>query len=487
MKKRLISFLLALTLCLGLCVPALAYDDKVYDKDTLISTFGVEYDNVVVKSGVTVTFKDRKPDPNAIFIYGSLTVEEGGSITGPGTLGFFQGSSFSGIDLYYKVRGHEVLITDSVVFETLMEYDPENRLIFWWNEATGHFALTGEGGEFDPLFDHYPIKDAVYAESADLNDEMGCNWGNCVIRSGVTVTLPREHRGVHGTLTLEPGARMVGGCLELFEGAAVSGLTLWYRVKGEILELPEDGLSRLLERWNEDRLSFNYDGDSDRYVFHADFDGDPFMAPPSPREDQGAQENLHSAQRLNRLGLFRGTNTEGDPVFELERLPKRTEAVVLLIRLLGKDGEASAWPAEYAYGDIDGWACSYISYAFAAGLTNGVGGGRFNSAEDTPEARATPATPQQFLTFVLRALGYEDESTGGTDFSWRSPETLGLELHLIRGDGDIAGFDRGVCAHVMDQAMLTPMKDGRPLWQKLTEEGVFTQPEFDAVYGRQGS
>ena len=360
MRTRLFSFLLVLVLCLGLCTPALAYDDKVYDKDTLINVFGVEYNNVVVKAGVTVTFKKFEPDPSAIFIHGSLTVEEGGCITGPGTIALLNGAPYSGIDLYYKVRGQEVLISSNEIYNGLVEDDPENRLIFWWNEATGHFALTGYGFEHDPFTD-------------------------------------------------SPG--------------------------------------------------------------------------PQP---QANPEDLHSAQRLNRLGLFRGTNGEGEPVFELERLPKRTEAVVLLIRLLGKDGEAGAWPAEYTYGDIDGWAVSYISYAFAAGLTNGVGGGRFNSTEDTPEARATVSTPQQFLTFVLRALGYADESTGGTDFSWRSPETLAQELRLIRGDGDLTGFNRGICAHVMDQALLTPMKDGRPLWQKLMEEGVFTQPEFEAVYGRQG-
>ena len=49
-----------------------------------------------------------------------------------------------------------------------------------------------------------------------------------------------------------------------------------------------------------------------------------------------------AADALYALGLFQGTGTdaEGQPVFELDRAPTRYEALVMLVRLLGKEGEA---------------------------------------------------------------------------------------------------------------------------------------------------
>ena len=50
-----------------------------------------------------------------------------------------------------------------------------------------------------------------------------------------------------------------------------------------------------------------------------------------------------AAEELYDLGLFKGTgNVGGKPVFELERTMTREEALVMLIRLLGKEKEALA-------------------------------------------------------------------------------------------------------------------------------------------------
>ena len=462
MKKRLFSLVLALVLCLGLCPAVLAYGDMTYDKDTLITAFGADYDNVVVKAGVTVTFKERKPDPNALFIHKSLTVEEGGRITGPGTIGLFQGCTYSGIDLYYRVRGEEALL-DQEKLDWLIADDPEHRLIFWWNAETGHFATLGYGFEFDPFFDGSAVKDVEYPESADLRTVQSYQWNNCVIRSGATVTLSEGGKELHGALTLEEGGRLIGGHLDFFRGASVTGLTLWYRVQGETLPVPGNDPSSLLPEDEPDRrLNFMYEEAGDRYVLSGEFGQDPFQSEPTAEDS--------AALRLQALGLFIGTGTD----FELHRPAKRTEAVVMLIRLLGQEAKALEQTADYPYDDVPAWANRYVAYAFATGLTNGVGDGVFGEGE---------ATARQFLTFVLRSLGYRDESTGGEDFSWRSPENLALELGLIRGLADLEGYNRGNCVFAMEKALTCPNPYKRPLWELLAEQGAFTREDYLRVYG----
>lgn len=48
------------------------------------------------------------------------------------------------------------------------------------------------------------------------------------------------------------------------------------------------------------------------------------------------------AEGLHEFGLFDGTgvNADGSPIYSLERSATRQEAVVMLIRLLGKETEA---------------------------------------------------------------------------------------------------------------------------------------------------
>lgn len=114
------------------------------------------------------------------------------------------------------------------------------------------------------------------------------------------------------------------------------------------------------------------------------------------------------AAELKRLGLFQGT----DSGFELERAPSRTEAIVMLIRLLGKEDAALAAtpPAEgpgHPFTDVPAWADPYVAYAFQNGLTKGVAPSLFGAADTV--------TAPQYFTLILRSLGYSDAAG---DFEW---------------------------------------------------------------------
>lgn len=148
-----------------------------------------------------------------------------------------------------------------------------------------------------------------------------------------------------------------------------------------------------------------------------------------------SDEAIQAANALYELGLFQGTgaNADGTPNFDLDRTPTRHEAVTMLVRLLGKEDEAKAGTWETPFTDVDDWAKPYVGYAYTNGLTTGTSETTFGGANtiDAP----------QYLTFVLRALGY----TSGTDFQWDKPWELSDSIGLTDGNynADNMAFTRG--------------------------------------------
>ena len=67
-------------------------------------------------------------------------------------------------------------------------------------------------------------------------------------------------------------------------------------------------------------------------------------------------------------------------------------------------------------------AAPYVGYAYEKGLTNGKSETRFD-----PDSTIRAS---EYLTFVLRALGY----VSGTDFAWDSAWTLSDKLGITHGE-----------------------------------------------------
>lgn len=134
-----------------------------------------------------------------------------------------------------------------------------------------------------------------------------------------------------------------------------------------------------------------------------------------------AAEN--AANRLYQLDLMKGTGvkSDGTPEFSLKDTTTREQATVMLIRLLGKEKEALEGSWKMPFTDISSWAVNYIGYAYEHGLTNGTEPNTFSGQD-----RITAA---QYVTLVLRALGYSSE----TDFLWSSPWTLSDAIGLTDG------------------------------------------------------
>lgn len=336
--RRILTLLLALVLVFAAAVPVFAAGDVTWSKDTTLTKFINAYDNATVKSGVTVTMKEMKPDPQGLEIKKSLTVESGGTIKGGGCIIFERDAVCTGFDLYYIAGGREKLLPVGIAELVKLFPSGDYKPNFNWNASTGHFVL-----------------------------------------------------------------------------ASV-------------------------------------------------FEGDPFEA----GAGGGNRDPEKFANALKSLGLFLGS----DSGFELGRKPTRIEAVIMLIRLLGKEGEAKSGTYTHPFTDVPEWADSYIGYAYEKSLANGTGSTTFGTED---------ATAQMFLTFVLRALGYQDDTKGGSDFSYDNAVDFAQSRGLVGGPDEINNFNRGSCVMEMESALRQSLKTGDPLYKKLVSEGVFTEEAYKAA------
>ncbi len=186
-----------------------------------------------------------------------------------------------------------------------------------------------------------------------------------------------------------------------------------------------------------------------------------------------------AADALYSLGLFGGTgvNSDGTPIYDLERVPTRNEAITMLVALIGKTEQAKAGNWSIPFTDVEPWARPYVGYAYTHQLTSGI--------SDTTYGGSQPVTASQYLTFVLKALGYES----GTDFQWDRAWVLTDELGITGGRyaSQNASFLRGDVA-LVSWAALSAKENGKDstLAQKLINEGVFTSAQYEAVSQNSG-
>ena len=149
--------------------------------------------------------------------------------------------------------------------------------------------------------------------------------------------------------------------------------------------------------------------------------------PPGPGSTTpGSQGNVHvqnisvgyrtqMADELKALGAFSGTENG----YELEGKATRVQAAVMLVRLLGKEDEVLKNTYTTPFTDVADWAKPYVGYLYTNGITSGISATEFGASSE--------ATYQQYITFVLRALGYDSSS----DFKWDESHIKAVELGMI--------------------------------------------------------
>lgn len=171
---------------------------------------------------------------------------------------------------------------------------------------------------------------------------------------------------------------------------------------------------------------------------------------------------LSSAEALHDLGLFQGTgtNADGTPIYDLDKTPSRNQALIMLVRLLGKEAEAKSGTWDIPFTDVSAEMKPYVGYAYANGLTTGYTAESFRGTQRIPG--------NQYVSFLLRALGYES----GKDFEVAKATELSDKIGLTAGQS-LAGFTRGDVAQLSAAALSTPLKDSETtMMRKLQTEGV---------------
>lgn len=185
-----------------------------------------------------------------------------------------------------------------------------------------------------------------------------------------------------------------------------------------------------------------------------------------PSAFAASDEAVQAANALHTLGLFNGTGTDanGNPIYDLDRAPTREEAITMLIRLMGKEADAKGYNWEMPFTDVSNWAKPYIGYAYAYSLTSGTSETTFGGKQKV--------SAMQYLTFVLRALDYED----GTDFQWDKAWELSDEIGLTSGQyTSNTPITRGDIAIISLKALSISNKYYWTLLEQLLNEKIISQ------------
>ena len=328
-------------------------------------------------------------------------------------------------------------------------------------------------------------QDLIYDHDATLNASF-VKYRNITVKSGVTLTIDKSSGfEITGDILVEEGGKII--CNGVGNGdfnftmckqdAVVSGMELYFKFKsGSSVEVRRvtNGYAAIaaMDCWDFAGgwcPSFKWDASVQGWCLTLATNENLSDAPIYHSErDMGTAELL--AGRLNQLNLFKGS----DKGYELSREGSRVEALVMLIRLLGKEETALSGDWTHPFTDVPAWADKYVGYAYESGLTQGSGATTFGTGK---------ANAQMYFTFVLRALGKTD--AGEYKVYDHAFELMG-ETGILSTEND----SYEVCSHpfwradmavISYRALSAQTADGKQLSQKLIADGVFTASDFSAA------
>lgn len=171
-----------------------------------------------------------------------------------------------------------------------------------------------------------------------------------------------------------------------------------------------------------------------------------------------AAEASSAGEQLQKLGIIQGSN--GDLMEDSNW--KRQDVAVLLSRLFGEEEEAKNTEKAHSYEDVRGtFYDGYLTWAANEGLMEGHSPTNFGFDEQV--------TNQQFLTVILRALGYEITSENYAEVDQIAVEAgiaeEGVDLKAAAKRGDTYGL----IVVALDSGLGTKL--GLPGYE-ITEQGI---------------
>lgn len=330
-------------------------------------------------------------------------------------------------------------------------------------------VLAAGGGSGDPVISLSYLNGTFLSQllsqtQTKVNAGLNETYQNALDRldqNAAGAPVPAERRAKAGDqFTLSIGSVLVplAGQLQLASGAAVDATS------GTELTAPAD-LTSQHQYIVSERGNAVFTIVSDTAVLSAE-GGVTLTASASP--DYNAM-----ADALKSLGLFQGSGLSIGSGYELEKTPTRIQGLIMFLRLIGEEQAALSSTVSHPFKDVPAWCDRYVAYAYDKGYTNGVNlpAGLFGP-DDT-------MTASQYVTLLLRALGYSD-SAAVPDFNWATSVAFGQNAGLFtEGEYDrlMNGvFYRAQVAYVSYYALNFPLKgQTATLLDRLVSSGVTTQ------------
>lgn len=180
-------------------------------------------------------------------------------------------------------------------------------------------------------------------------------------------------------------------------------------------------------------------------------------------------ETLRAADALHTLGLINGTGASG---YALESPATRAQAAVLLVRLAGAQQDAAADNWFSGYRDVPTWASRAVHYAVHQGWIDSPASAGLDFHPDTA------ITADEWFTFLLRMLGYDDDAG---DFS---PDSAALfAQHIGLTPQASTGFlSRGQLFILLESALSFSYKDGSAtVISRLIDRGIVSRAAANAL------
>lgn len=187
------------------------------------------------------------------------------------------------------------------------------------------------------------------------------------------------------------------------------------------------------------------------------------------------------ADGLTQMGLLKGTGAAYGSGYELERQALRVEGLVMFIRLMGEENAALTSTAVNPFADSPSWADRYLAYAYEKGYTTGIG---TNAAGQLMFGPNNTISAGEYMTFVLRALGYSESGTN-PDFNWQNAMDAAVAYGVIRQSEAAllsgSSFCRAQVVYLSVCALSTPTKTGGILLDKTASNGGYDQTSMQAI------
>lgn len=180
------------------------------------------------------------------------------------------------------------------------------------------------------------------------------------------------------------------------------------------------------------------------------------------------------AEALKNMGLFRGSDVPYGSGFDLESAPTRIQGLVMFLRLIGEEQLALNYPGSgITFADVPDWAEPYVAFAYDRGYTKGQ---EIDSQWRVVFGSDQPLAARDYVTFLLRALGYEE----GNAFHWETAITDAWTLGVLT-EGEVGlltekPFLRAQVAYLSYMSLSAPIAGGTgTLLDKLTSSGAVSK------------